>query len=305
LAIKAGGAVYVTRCAPVEVLPRSHKNCTEEIPVTLNSTEAFVDPISYTIKSTGSPVHCNDIAPPRYKVGGKWYCSYPDLRECHDPAMLPVDEVKIDPVTVNNIGLDKSIYTKEQLEEFTTFQDIQGTRKVYLAETSELAYMGRNKKEEWGIALGTAAQLSIVDLVGMSFFPLYKVVGLMIFFLSLLLMVWGGLRLVVTIFLRVAIIIRYRGCKVWVLTVFWGTLFQLAVPPFNWIDGVMEDVACRVGVMPDNEATWAPAGEEAEEQNLEDLRKKYPWWLGGQGGGEESAPLPGVQCRWGRYSDLI
>jgi hypothetical protein len=24
LAIKAGGAVYVTRCAPVEVLPRSH-----------------------------------------------------------------------------------------------------------------------------------------------------------------------------------------------------------------------------------------------------------------------------------------
>jgi hypothetical protein len=32
LAIKAGGAVYVTRCSPVEVLPRSHKNCMEEIP---------------------------------------------------------------------------------------------------------------------------------------------------------------------------------------------------------------------------------------------------------------------------------
>ncbi len=29
LAIKAGGAVYVTRCSPVEVIPRSHKNCTE------------------------------------------------------------------------------------------------------------------------------------------------------------------------------------------------------------------------------------------------------------------------------------
>ncbi len=80
LAIKAGGDVYVTRCTPVEVLPCSHKNCTEEIPVTLNGTEAFVDPISYVIKSAGSPVHCNDIGPPRYKVGGKWYCSYPDLR---------------------------------------------------------------------------------------------------------------------------------------------------------------------------------------------------------------------------------
>jgi hypothetical protein len=46
LAIKAGGAVYVTRCLPVEVVPRSHGNCTEEIPVTVNGTDAFVDPIS-------------------------------------------------------------------------------------------------------------------------------------------------------------------------------------------------------------------------------------------------------------------
>ncbi len=111
LAIKAGGVVYVTRCSPVEVVPRSHGNCMEEIPVTVNGTDAFVDPISYVIKSAGSPIHCNDVAPRRYKVGGKWYCSYPELKECHDPEMLPVDEVRIDPVQVNDIGLGKSIYT--------------------------------------------------------------------------------------------------------------------------------------------------------------------------------------------------
>ncbi len=44
LAIKAGGAIYVTRCAPIEVVPFSHKNCTEEIPVMLNGMEVFVDP---------------------------------------------------------------------------------------------------------------------------------------------------------------------------------------------------------------------------------------------------------------------
>ncbi len=224
----------------MEVIPCSHKNCTEEIPVMLNRTEAFVDPISYVIKSAGSQVHCNDIAPPRYKVVGKRYCSYPELRECHDPAMLPVDEVKIDPATVNNIGLGKSIYTKKQLEEFTAFQDSQGTSKAYLAETADLAYMGRNEKGEWGLALGDQAQLSLVNLVGMSFFPLYSVVGPLIFFLYLLLMVWCGLRLIVTIFLRVAIIVKYRGCGVWVLTAFWGTLFQLAVSPLQhdqWCDG--------------------------------------------------------------------
>jgi hypothetical protein len=172
LAIKAGGAVYVTRCSPVEVLPRSHKNCTEEIPVTVNGTDAFVDPISYVIKSAGSPIHCNGVAPPRYKVGGKWYCSYPVLKKCHNPAMLPVNEVRIDPVKINNIGLGKSIYTKEQLVEFACFQDSQGTRKAYLAETVEMAYTGRNEKGEWGLALSSAAQGSLIDIVGASFFPL-------------------------------------------------------------------------------------------------------------------------------------
>jgi hypothetical protein len=160
--------------------------------------------------------------------------------------MLLVDEVKIDPVNVNNIGLRKSIYTKKQLEEFAAFQDGQGTCKAYFAETAELAYMGRNEKGELGLALGAQVQLSLVDLVGMSFFPLYSVVGPLIFFLSLLLMVWGGLRLILTIFLRVIIIVRYRGCRVWVLTAFWGTLFQLALSPFKWIDSVMKDVARQV-----------------------------------------------------------
>ncbi len=89
------------------------------------------------------------------------------------------------------------------------------------------------------------------------------------------------------------------------LTAFWGTLFQLAVSPFNWIDNVMEDVARRVWVMLDNEATRLPASEETEEQSLEKLRRKYPWWLGGRGDVEASAPCPGVQCSGGGHSDPI
>jgi hypothetical protein len=73
--------------------------------------------------------------------------------------MLPVDEVRINPVTVNNIGLGKSIYMREQLEEFAWFQDSHGTRKAYLAETAERAYIGRNEKGEWGLALGSGAQV--------------------------------------------------------------------------------------------------------------------------------------------------
>jgi hypothetical protein len=94
--------------------------------------------------------------------------------------MLPVNEVKIDPVEVSDIGLGKSIYTKEQLDEFARFQDSQGTRKAYLAGTAELAYTGRTENGEWGLALSSAAQGSLIDIVGASFFPLYRVVGPMI-----------------------------------------------------------------------------------------------------------------------------
>jgi hypothetical protein len=55
--------------------------------------------------------------------------------------MLPMDEVRIDPVKVSDIGLGKSIYTQKQLDEFARFQDSQGTRK---AETAKMAYIGRN-----------------------------------------------------------------------------------------------------------------------------------------------------------------
>jgi hypothetical protein len=81
-----------------------------------------------------------------------------------------------------------------------------------------MAYTSRNEKGEWGLALSSAAQGSLIDIVGASFFPLYRVVGPMIFFLSLMLLVWGGLRLMVTVLVRVIVIVRCKGCGIWVLT---------------------------------------------------------------------------------------
>ncbi len=179
----------MTRCTPVEIVPWSLTNCKEEIPALMNGTEIFVDPISYVIMSAGSPIHCDDITPLSYKLEGKWYCSYQELRECHDPAMMLVDEVQIEGLQMNDIGLGKSIYMKKQLDEFVTFLDIQGMVRAYLAETAELIYIGRNEKGEWGLAMGAQAQNSMIHIIGMSFIPLYTVIGPFVFLLSLLLMV--------------------------------------------------------------------------------------------------------------------
>jgi hypothetical protein len=283
LAIKAGGAVYVTRCAPVEVVPREHANCTEEVPVLFNGTQMFVDPISYVIKSAGSPVHCNDVAPPRYQLGGKWYCSYPEIRECHDPAMLPVEEVKIEDVKLTNLGLGKSIYTKGQLEEFSIFQDSQGTRRAYLAETAELAYGGHSQSGGWGLGLGAGAKSAMLDLIGLQFIPFYHVLGPFMFLFTFALLIWGAVRLVITIAVRMWIIVKYRGWGLWMFAALWGTLFQLVLSPFNWVDSSMRRMGERVGrIMTTEAAPSKPLNNEndldKETEAIRNLAQRFGWW---------------------------
>ncbi len=139
--------------------------------------------------------------------------------------------------------------------------------------------------------MSSAAQGSLIDIVGSSFFPLYKVIGPMIFFLSLMLLVWGAFRLKVTILIRVILIVRYKGCWLWVMTALWGTLFQLAISPFSWVDAAMECVGERVGQMMENEADREPEKEKPKRKaiSMEDLRRKYSWWLSSGSGGEPIA----------------
>ncbi len=122
---KSRAVAYVTRCNPVEVLPRVSSNCTEEIPITWNGTSLYVDPISYVIKSAASSTRCNEIAPPRWKIAGRWYCAYPSIRECAPPRDLPMRPVNIEDEDVLDLGLGRSIYSKAQVEEFLKFQDSQ------------------------------------------------------------------------------------------------------------------------------------------------------------------------------------
>jgi hypothetical protein len=151
---KSGAVTYVTRCNPVEVLPRVSSDYTEEIPVTWNGTSLYVDPISYVIQTAASPTRCNDIAPPRWKIAGQWYCAYLSIRECAPPRDLPVRPVNIEDEDGLDLGLGRSIYSKAQVEEFLKFQDSQGTRRAYLTETAELAYGGRGEDGSWGLGLG-------------------------------------------------------------------------------------------------------------------------------------------------------
>jgi hypothetical protein len=79
--------------------------------------------------------------------------------------------------------------------------------------------------------------------------------------MSLLLMVWGGFRLVVKVSLRFAIITRFCACGVWVFAAFWGPIFQLAVSLFIWIKKVTEDIGEKVVPMLSAEALHGRTAE--------------------------------------------
>jgi hypothetical protein len=252
---KAGGAVYVTRCNEVNVEPRVHTNCTLEIPAIFNGSDVFVDPISSVIKPMGTVVKCNDVAPPRFLIEGAWYCSYESgLRECHAPRTFPLSPLDIGDLD-EPTGLGRSLYTQKQMEEFYNFQNAAGTRTAFIADQADRAFDGRSSDGQWGLALGDKAKEMMLDAVGLSFVPLYRVFGPVSMLLLLLFFIVGVTRITLTIIVRAVIITRARGCGPWILAAVWGTVYHVLITPVRWADNTARNIAEEVGHQMEVEAT--------------------------------------------------
>ncbi len=72
----------------------------------------------------------------------------------------------------------------------------------------------------------------------------------------------------------------------------WGTLFQLAISTFSWVDAAMAGVGERVGQMMENEVDREPEEEKPRRKalSIEGLRRKYSWCSSG-GSGKEPVAL--------------
>jgi hypothetical protein len=136
--------------------------------------------------------------------------------------------ISIDDMKVMSLGLGRSIYSPVQLEEFARFQESQGTRRAFLAESEERAYNGR-VGGQWGSGLTDLATESLIDAVGYHLVQMYLVIGPTVAVALLVLFLVGILRMTLDIVIRAIAIARTRGCGWWLMGAFWGTLFQVAV----------------------------------------------------------------------------
>jgi hypothetical protein len=89
LVIRSGGVVYVARCRMVMVELRNHTTCTQEIPVTYQGRDAYVEPLSLVVQGSATPVKCRKKTPSRWRIGREWICGYPEIRPCNGPGPLP------------------------------------------------------------------------------------------------------------------------------------------------------------------------------------------------------------------------
>ena len=146
-------------------------------------------------------------------MNGRWYCAFLEIRDCAEPGRIPMKPIAIDNIKVMNLGLGRSIYSSAQLEEFAYFQESQGTRRAFLAESVERAYNSR-AGGQWGSGLSDLTTESLIDAVG--------------------LFLVGILRMLLDIVIRAIAIARVQGCGWWLMGAFWGTLFQVSVAPVQW-----------------------------------------------------------------------
>jgi hypothetical protein len=183
-----------------------------------------------------------------------------------------VDPVKITVVNVLDLGLGKSIYSKEQMEDFARFQDSQNTRRAYLAETAELAYMGRggrmgarphrrrkrSNSECGGVPADTALQTDRSNSGDHD--P-------------------GDVHSVLDVLVRAIIIARVCGWGFWMFGALWDTAFQVAVSPFRWAVEKGKEGAGQIRNQMEARAAYAGG-------NLGNLQTTWRCWQTGQPHGD-------------------
>jgi hypothetical protein len=109
-------------------------------------------------------------------------------------------------------GLGCSIYSEAQLAAFAEFQQSLAVRAAYVADVSELTYSRRGPDGEWELPLGPGATEVIIDLVDLTFVPLYMFLGPVNMIVILVLFFVGISRLLFTILFRAIVLGRHKGC---------------------------------------------------------------------------------------------
>jgi hypothetical protein len=197
LVVKSGGVVYVARCGIVVVELRNHTTCTQEIPVTHQGREVYVEPLSLVIRRSATPVKCRRRTLPRWKIGKKWFCGYPEIRPCNGPGPLPWHH------RTNIRGMIETTGENQQKEE--DHKELTHEALERLATDISRHWLGRYAGIE-----------SLPGIVGTA------IMGV------------SAVEMVLSTAVRMSVLYAWKGPGPWMAAAVWGTAFQMITMPGRW-----------------------------------------------------------------------
>jgi hypothetical protein len=205
LVVRSGGVVYVARCGMVVVELRNHTTCTQDIPVTHRGRDVYVDPLSLVIQQSATPVKCRRRTPPRWKIGKRWFCRYPEIRPCDGPGPLPGHHC----TNVRKIGEAAGPDLRKEADDD---RQKEGEHEELTRERMEK--LVANVSKHW---LGSYEGLeSLPGIIGTAMLGV------------------SAMEMVVSTIVRASVLYAWKGRGPWMAAAVWGTAFQMIIMPGRW-----------------------------------------------------------------------
>ncbi len=205
---------------------RNHTTCTQEIPVTYQGRDAYVEPLSLVVQRSATPVKCKKKTPPRWRIGKEWICGYPEIRPCNGPGQLPGHH-RTKPLKAREaVELDPGERTDEARPEGNQDEDVAQETLEALAAGISRRWMGGYESLE-----------SLLGVIGTA------VMGV------------SAVEMVVSTVVRMSVLYTWRGPGLWMMAAVWGTAFQIITMPCRWAlewgqaqgEAVSQAIEARVG----------------------------------------------------------
>ena len=238
----SGAAAYVAKCVRLEVNRRSFPNCTLEIPVDLNGTLGFADPISRVLVSFPTIMHCTQIMPIRWKINGNWICATPDTGPCIPPDKL---NITVTGIRVGNFtaGLGSGIYSDDQILDWRIWEMMRNTHSAIMTKLGNAAVMTMTAAGHLGFPLDRKDVDDLAYRIGSMLSPMFWLLGWGWPWLCGVLLVGVIIKLILGGLVRMWILYKERGAGWWMVGALWHTGFLILRAPMVLVQEALKNIA--------------------------------------------------------------
>lgn len=240
----AGAVAYVLSCVPVEASRVAHKNCTVEIPVMVNDTARFADPLTYVLREFANVIPCSSTMPVRWLIQQLWYCVTPSTITCGTPVRLNLTTVQLEQEDHDDflLGLGAGAFTEDQKAENARYLFAADARGPIESQIAGAAADGRNDGH-----LGSPLQWAEVDKlkyeIKLEVIPFFSTIGNA---WTIIMGLWISFLVVKATMgcgLRILILYKERGFGIWLLAALWASIFVILRVPLNMMKQTADAVS--------------------------------------------------------------